>query len=183
MKYDIPGKAVAVSSAIRRRCWRCFVACCRGHDRVRQPAATGASQPRKSAAPAPEDRPRALGRRRPRAGARGVLKELEAARIPIDFVAGTSMGSIVGGLYASGMTPAELGSAFLRWTGTGMFADRPPRDQLSLRRKEDDLRLSIPLEFGMRDGGLQAPRAAVGSSGLETMLKRLTEGVPGDVKV
>ncbi len=38
----------------------------------------------------------------------GVLKELEAARIPVDFVAGTSMGAIVGGLYASGMPPEEL---------------------------------------------------------------------------
>ena len=38
----------------------------------------------------------------------GVLKELERQRIPIDAIAGTSMGAIVGGLYASGKTPAEL---------------------------------------------------------------------------
>jgi NTE family protein len=112
----------------------------------------------------------------------GVLKELEAARIPVDFVAGTSMGSIVGGLYASGMTPAELERRILAMNWDAMFADRPPREELSLRRKADDLRLSIPIEIGMRDGGLRAPRAAVGSSGLETMLKRLTEGVPGEVQ-
>ena len=111
----------------------------------------------------------------------GVLKELEAARIPIDFVAGTSMGSIIGGLYAAGMTPAELEKRILAMNWDSMFADRPPREELSLRRKSDDLRLSIPLELGMRDGQLRAPRAAVGSTGLENMLKGLTEGMPNSV--
>ena len=111
----------------------------------------------------------------------GVLKELEAARIPIDFVAGTSMGSIIGGLYAAGMTPAELERRILAMNWDSMFADRPPREELSLRRKTDDLRLSIPLELGMRDGQLRAPRAAVGSTGLENMLKGLTEGMPNSV--
>lgn len=41
----------------------------------------------------------------------GVLKVLEEAGIPIDYVAGTSMGAIVGGLYAIGYTPAEI----VRW--------------------------------------------------------------------
>ena len=111
----------------------------------------------------------------------GVLKELEAARIPIDFVAGTSMGSIVGGLYASGMTPAELERRILAMNWDAMFADRPPREELSLRRKADDLRLTLPLEFGMRDGALRAPRAAVGSTGLENMLKALTDGIPNSI--
>lgn len=111
----------------------------------------------------------------------GVLKELEAARIPIDFVTGTSMGSIVGGLYASGMTPAELERRILAMNWDAMFADRPPREELSLRRKVDDLRLTLPLEFGMRDGVLRAPRAAVGSTGLENMLKGLTDGIPNSI--
>ena len=111
----------------------------------------------------------------------GVLKELEAARIPIDFVAGTSMGSIIGGLYAAGMTPSELERRILAMNWDSMFADRPPREELSLRRKADDLRLSIPLELGMRDGQFRAPRAAVGSTGLENMLKGLTEGMPNSV--
>ena len=181
MKYDIPGKAVAFSSATRRALLALLCGMFAGVTITSaQPAATGASQP--AAAPRPK-----IGLVLSGGGARGlahvgVLKELEAARIPIDYVAGTSMGSIVGGLYASGMTPAELERRILAMEWDSMFADRPPRDQLSLRRKEDDLRLSIPLEFGMRDGGLRAPRAAVGSSGLEAMLKRLTEGVPGDVK-
>lgn len=111
----------------------------------------------------------------------GVLKELEAARIPIDFVAGTSMGSIVGGLYAAGMTPSELERRIMAMNWDAMFADRPPREELSLRRKADDLRLTLPLEFGMRNGSLRAPRAAVGSTGLESMLKGLTDGMPNSV--
>lgn len=137
--------------------------------------------------------PRPLATKRPKiglvlsgGGARGlahvgVLKELEAARIPIDYVAGTSMGSIIGGLYASGMTPAELERRILAMNWDAMFADRPPREELSLRRKVDDLRLTLPLEFGMRDGSLRAPRAAVGSTGLENMLKGLTDGVPNSI--
>lgn len=111
----------------------------------------------------------------------GVLKELEAARIPIDFVAGTSMGSIIGGLYAAGMTPGELERRILAMNWDSMFADRPPREELSLRRKSDDLRLSIPFELGMREGQLRAPRAAVGSTGLENMLKGLTDGMPNSI--
>ena len=111
----------------------------------------------------------------------GVLKELEAARIPIDFVAGTSMGSIIGGLYASGMTPDELERRILAMNWDAVLSDRPPREELSLRRKADDLRLSMPIEFGMRDGELRARRGAVASLGLEKVLKDLTDGVPNSV--
>lgn len=108
----------------------------------------------------------------------GFLKELERARVPIDFVAGTSMGAIVGGLYASGMTPTELERRVLAMDWDSMFADRPPREELSLRRKADDQKFSLPFELGMRDGVFRAPIAAVGSSGLERMLKALTHEVP-----
>ncbi len=111
----------------------------------------------------------------------GVLKELEAARIPIDFVAGTSMGSIIGGLYASGMTPAELERRILGMNWDAVLSDRPPREELSLRRKADDLRLSLPIEFGMREGELRARRGAVASTGLENVLKDLTDGLPNSV--
>ncbi len=108
----------------------------------------------------------------------GVLKELEAARIPIDVITGTSMGAIVGGLYASGMSAAELEKRVLEMDWSTMFAARPPREELSLRRKADDVRLSLPIEFGMREGEFRTPRAAVGSTGLENMLKQLTARLP-----
>ncbi len=112
----------------------------------------------------------------------GVLKELEAARIPVDVVVGTSMGSIVGGLYASGMSPAEMERRVLAMDWSAMFATRPPREELALRRKADDVRLSLPFEFGMREGTVRIPRAAVGSSGLENMLKQLTGDLPVSIQ-
>src|SRR5690349_5697002 len=71
----------------------------------------------------------------------GVLRELQALRVPIDVVAGVSMGAVVGGAYASGRTVEEL-EQFVRSTDwTSIVADRPPRDDLAFRRREDDLLL------------------------------------------
>ncbi len=68
----------------------------------------------------------------------GVLKVLEELHIPIDYIAGNSMGAIVGGLYASGMTPEEIGRELqtIDWDDT--FVDEPPRADRSYRRKLDD---------------------------------------------
>jgi NTE family protein len=48
----------------------------------------------------------------------GVLKVLEELRIPIDYIAGTSMGSVVGGLYVVGYDPEALGKVIAKWTGS-----------------------------------------------------------------
>jgi NTE family protein len=104
----------------------------------------------------------------------GVLKVLEAERIPIDAIAGTSMGAIVGGLYASGMTAAELEREFLQVKWDTMFSPRVERQHLSQRRKEEDFEVSPLFELGVRDGELRAPVGAVSSRGLETLLRRYT---------
>lgn len=92
------------------------------------------------------------------------------------------MGSIVGGLYASGMSPAEMERRVLAMDWSAMFATRPPREELALRRKADDVRLSLPFEFGMREGTVRIPRAAVGSTGLENMLEQLTGDLPVSIQ-
>jgi NTE family protein len=127
---------------------------------------------------AAQDRPR-IGLVLSGGGARGlshvgVLKVLEQERVPIDAIAGTSMGAIVGGLYASGMSATELESALRSLDWTEVFARRVDRQQLSQRRKEEDFEVSPVLEFGMRDGELRAPTAAASSRGLETLLRRYT---------
>src|SRR4249919_2508509 len=68
----------------------------------------------------------------------GVLKALEELRIPIDCIAGTSMGSVVGGLYATGYSPAELEKIVGSIDWVHIFDDNPPRPKRSFRRKEDD---------------------------------------------
>ena len=104
----------------------------------------------------------------------GVLKVLEAERIPIDAIAGTSMGAIVGGLYASGMSAAELERELLQLRWDTVFAARVERQHLSQRRKEEDFEISPLIELGLRDGELRTPIGAVSSRGLETLLRRYT---------
>jgi len=104
----------------------------------------------------------------------GVLKVLEAERIPIDAIAGTSMGAIVGGLYASGMDAGELERELLAVNWDVVFANRVDRQHLSQRRKEEDFEIATALELGVRDGTLRAPVGAVSSRGLETLLRRYT---------
>src|SRR3954469_21117045 len=67
----------------------------------------------------------------------GVLKVLREQRVPIDFIVATSMGSIVGGAFAAGRTPDELEALVDTADWNLMFSDRPPREDLSFRRKED----------------------------------------------
>ncbi len=104
----------------------------------------------------------------------GVLKVLEEARVPVDVVVGTSMGAIIGGLYATGMTADTLQAELLKVNWGTLFQPRVQRRELSQRLKEDDFEISPVLEFGMRDGELRLPLSALSGRGLETLLRRLT---------
>ena len=104
----------------------------------------------------------------------GVIKALEAARVPVDLIVGTSMGAIVGGLYASGMTGEELEREILAVEWSGLFNTRQPRQVLSQRRKEEDFELSPVLLLGFRDGEFRLPTGAVSSRSLEMLLRRYT---------
>ena len=68
----------------------------------------------------------------------GVLQVLEELRIPVDYVAGTSMGSIVAGLYATGMTSPELEQVVRDIDWDQLFKDNTRRQDLPFRRKRDD---------------------------------------------
>ena len=78
----------------------------------------------------------------------GVLKVLEEAGIPIDYVAGTSMGAIVGGLYAIGYTPDEIDSMVIAQDWTMLLSDRVTRTSLSFPEKENSERYIVSLPFG-----------------------------------
>jgi len=104
----------------------------------------------------------------------GVLKVLEREHIPVDVIAGTSMGAIIGGLYASGLSASDLERELLRIDWGRMFVSRVDRQQLSQRRKEEDFEFSAAIEFGLRDGELLAPQGTLSSRGLEILLRRLT---------
>ena len=109
----------------------------------------------------------------------GVLKVLEREHIPVDVIAGTSMGAIIGGLYASGMNARELERELQQIAWDRMFASRVERQQLSQRRKEEDFEFSAVLELGLRDGEVRVPQSTLSSRGLDALLRRLTLPVRG----
>ena len=104
----------------------------------------------------------------------GVLKELERLRIPVDGIAGTSMGAIVGGLYASGMTAVELEelAGSLDWAAA--LTDKSDREDLSFRRKQDDTQFPIDFELGVRGTDLVLPKGVIHGQKLDLMLRELT---------
>lgn len=104
----------------------------------------------------------------------GVLQVLEELRVPVDYVAGTSMGAIIGGLYASGMTPDEIEQAVLAVDWNDALQDRPSRERLSFRRKDDDLHYIPDLEVGIGRGGLRYPTGLRSGQKLNFLLRRLT---------
>ena len=103
----------------------------------------------------------------------GVLKVLRDLRVPVDFIVATSMGSIVGGAYCAGHTPDEMETLVNTADWTLMFSDRPPRQDLSFRRKEDDLRFIGKSELGIKRDGVVLPRGAFGAQNLEEFLRRV----------
>lgn len=104
----------------------------------------------------------------------GVLRELERMRVPIDAIVGTSMGAIVGGLYASGMTIAELNTTVATLDWADALSDRPERKDLSFRRKLDDEQFPINFEVGYRDGEFQFPQGVIQGHTLDLILRELT---------
>jgi len=104
----------------------------------------------------------------------GVLKALREQRVPVDFIVATSMGSIVGGAYAAGQTPAQMEALVRNADWAQIFSDRPPREDLSFRRKEDDLRFIGKTELGLKKDGVVLPRGALGSQNLEEFLRGIS---------
>jgi|HubBroStandDraft_2_1064218.scaffolds.fasta_scaffold15342_2 NTE family protein len=82
----------------------------------------------------------------------GVITWLEEHHIPVSYVAGTSMGGLVGGVYATGRNAAELRDVVNGINWDQVMAGQTPFDDLSFRRKEDARDYPNNLEFGIRKG-------------------------------
>ncbi len=131
-----------------------------------------------------EDRPKvglALGGGGARGVAHiGVLKALEKLGIPVDYIAGTSMGAVVGGLYASGMSPDEIEEHFREADWRNLLSDSPPRASETFRSKQRDFELDQNIELGLsRSGELQLPEGLVAGRKLLVNLRELTFPVRG----
>lgn len=101
----------------------------------------------------------------------GVLKVLDEMRIPIDAIAGTSMGAVVGGLYASGMSAQQIETLISSVNWQDAFQDRPPRAELGYRRKQDDRNFLVRYALGVRKDGFVLPRGLVQGQKLEQVLR------------
>jgi len=103
----------------------------------------------------------------------GVLRALRELRIPVDIVVGTSMGAVVGGAYAAGRTPEELEKTVHDTDWDNVLSDRPARNDLDFRRKEEDTLLPTRIEFAATKKGVSLPTAAAGNAALENALTQL----------
>ena len=104
----------------------------------------------------------------------GVLKVLERERIPVCAISGTSMGAIVGGLYAAGYSADELERLVETLDWGDMFVDDPPRAERPMARKDEDFRHLLSLEIGYKDGRISMPAGLVRGQKLLMLLRRLT---------
>ena len=104
----------------------------------------------------------------------GVLRVLEELRVPIDCIAGTSMGALVGAAYASGMSIADMETMIGTISTAKLFIERPPRDDQALRRKLDDRSILLGVEVGIKDGDVLLQKGVVTGVQLETFLRRLS---------
>src|SRR5256885_1746512 len=82
----------------------------------------------------------------------GVLQWFEDHHIPIDYIAGTSMGGLVGGLYATGKTPKELQEIVEQQNWDIIIGGKTPYQDLSYRRKEDDRDYPTFIQIGLKKG-------------------------------
>ena len=103
----------------------------------------------------------------------GVLRFLEENNIPVDMIAGTSMGAIIGGLYAAGMSANEIEEVMLETPWNEIFTDATRRGQRTLRRKSDDeLNLHGP-KLGLGEGSALLPSGAVAGQKIGLLFEQL----------
>lgn len=105
----------------------------------------------------------------------GVLKVLEEVGLPIDYIAGTSMGSVIGGLYAIGYTTDSLAALARRKDWPQFFNDAATRRDLPMEEKLWDGRYFAT--FPIRKGNVQLPGGLVAGQKISALLSRLTWSV------
>ena len=104
----------------------------------------------------------------------GVLKVLEEAHVPVDCVVGTSMGALVGGVYATGRSAADVESSVRRIDWAEVLDDRPARAQRVYHDKEDDSLGMMGLGLGLSDDGqLTFPKGAIGTHKVDLLIRKL----------
>lgn len=103
----------------------------------------------------------------------GVLRVLEELHVPVDCITGTSMGAVVGGIYAAGYSPAELESLVGSIDWRSLLQDTPDRQHLPFRRKVDDVTYLTHWELGVSKRGITIPSGLIAGHRLGALLRLL----------
>ncbi len=110
----------------------------------------------------------------------GVLEVLERLRIPVDCVAGTSMGAVVAGALAAGVTPAAMRAELARADWSDMFIDEPGWDERNFRGKRLTQRFLSGTEIGVSGKGLQYLPGVLTGQKIKLFLNRLVHDDRGE---
>src|SRR5271170_6922368 len=102
----------------------------------------------------------------------GVITWLEEHRIPVSYVAGTSMGGLVGGVYATGRSPAEVRELVESINWNDVLRGQVPFKNLDFRRKQDSVVYPGSIEFGLKKG-IQFPEGFNSGQEVQFILDRV----------
>lgn len=111
----------------------------------------------------------------------GVLQYLEKLHIPVDYIAATSMGALVGGLYASGISAEELEQRLAHTNLSDIAFDRNERAKLPQSQREDDFQYPISIAVGYDDGKLKLAPGLVQGNNLLALLQNWTAQLPANI--
>ncbi|MFZ4535491.1 patatin-like phospholipase family protein [Propionivibrio sp.] len=110
----------------------------------------------------------------------GVLEVLEKLRVPVDCVAGTSMGALVSGAYAAGLSPAEMRSELAKADWNDMFQDNPKYSEINYRNKSISTRFMPGSETGMGEKGITYQGGIVSGQKIKLFFNRLVHSDQGE---
>ncbi|MBK7423029.1 MAG: patatin-like phospholipase family protein [Propionivibrio sp.] len=113
----------------------------------------------------------------------GVLEVLEKLRIPVDCVAGTSMGGLVAGAFAAGLSPAEMRRELARADWNDMFIDSPPYSEVNYRNKAISKRFLPASETGVNSQGLTYQGGVVSGQKIKLFFNRLVNSDLGEREI
>ena len=110
----------------------------------------------------------------------GVLEVLRESRVPVDCIAGTSMGALISGAYAAGLAPSEMRSAMAAADWNDMFLDNPPYSEINYRNKAVSRRFMPVSETGVTEAGVSYQGGVVAGQKIKLFFNRLVHSDQGE---